>query len=38
MSGDDVVHSVALSLYPNWVGSRQVRHVRLLDDSARLEL
>ena len=38
MSGDDVVHDVAISLYPNWVGSRQVRHVRLLDDGARLEL
>jgi hypothetical protein len=38
MSGDDVVHDVAISLYPNWVGSRQVRHVRLLDEGARLEL
>ena len=38
MSGDDVVHSVAISLYPNWVGTRQVRHARLLDDGARLEL
>ena len=37
VSGDDVVHSVAISLYPNWVGTRQVRHVRLLDDGTRLE-
>jgi hypothetical protein len=37
-SGDDVVHMVTVSLYPNWVGTRQVRHVRLLDAGARLEL
>jgi hypothetical protein len=37
LAGDDVVHDVAMSLYPNWVGTRQVRHVRLLPD-ARLEL
>lgn len=38
VAGDDVVHTVAMSLYPNWVGTRQVRHVRFLDDGARLEL
>jgi hypothetical protein len=37
LAGDDVVHDVAMSLYPNWVGTRQVRHVRLLPE-ARLEL
>ncbi len=38
MRGDDVVHSVSTSLYPNWVGTRQVRHVRVIDDGARLVL
>jgi ribosomal protein S18 acetylase RimI-like enzyme len=38
LSGDDVVHTVVMSLYPNWVGTRQVRHVRLLEAGARLEL
>ena len=30
--GTDVTHTVEMSLYPNWVGTRQVRHVRLSDD------
>jgi Lipocalin-like domain len=38
LSGEDVIHTVAMSLYPNWVGTRQVRHLRLLDRGARLEL
>jgi hypothetical protein len=38
MSGEDVVHSVTMSLYPNWVGTRQVRHVRVVDEGLRLEL
>jgi hypothetical protein len=37
LSGTDVIHSVAMSLYPNWVGTRQVRHIRMLDGD-RLEL
>jgi hypothetical protein len=36
--GVDVTHTVEVSLYPNWVGTRQVRHVRLSDDGATLEL
>ena len=36
--GVDVVHMVEMSLYPNWVGTRQVRHVRLSDDGSTLEL
>jgi Lipocalin-like domain len=36
--GTDVTHTVEMSLYPNWVGTRQVRHVRLSDDSQTLEL
>lgn len=38
LAGDDVIHTVEMSLYPNWVGTRQVRHVRLLDEGERLEL
>jgi hypothetical protein len=38
MRGDDVVHIVSMSLYPNWVATRQVRHVRVIDDGARLVL
>ena len=36
--GTDVVHTVEMSLYPNWVGTRQLRHVRLADDGDTLEL
>ena len=36
--GTDVVHTVEMSMYPNWVGSRQLRHVRLSDDGDTLEL
>jgi ribosomal protein S18 acetylase RimI-like enzyme len=28
----DVIHEVTLSLYPNWVGTRQVRHIGSLDE------
>jgi hypothetical protein len=38
LDGTDVVHAVSMSLYPNWVGTRQVRHVRLSDDASTLEL
>lgn len=31
VEGEDVVHTVAMSLYPNWVGTRQVRHLALPD-------
>lgn len=36
--GTDVTHTVEMSLYPNWVGTRQVRHVRFSDDGDTLEL
>ncbi len=36
--GTDVTHTVEMSLYPNWVGTRQVRHARLSDDGDTLEL
>ncbi|MEZ4595713.1 MAG: lipocalin-like domain-containing protein [Chloroflexota bacterium] len=32
LADGDVVHTVTMSLYPNWVGTRQVRHVRMLDE------
>lgn len=38
LADGDVVHTVTMSLYPNWVGTRQVRHVRILDEGRRLEL
>jgi hypothetical protein len=38
IEGGDVVHEVAMSLFPNWVGTRQVRHVRLEDGGRTLEL
>ena len=36
VEGDDVVHTVEMSLYPDWNGTEQRRHVRL--DDARLRL
>lgn len=36
--GTDVTHDVEMSLYPNWAGTRQVRHVRLSDGGDTLEL
>jgi hypothetical protein len=36
--GADVTHFVEMSLYPNWVGTRQLRHVHLSDDGDTLEL
>jgi hypothetical protein len=38
VQGTDVVHTVEMSLYPNWVGSRQVRHVQLSTDGQTLVL
>ena len=38
VAGDDVVHDVTMSLFPNWVGTRQVRHVTLEDGGRTLEL
>lgn len=38
IDGDDVVHDVTMSLFPNWIGTRQVRHVGFEDDGRILEL
>lgn len=38
VEGDDVVHDVSMSLFPNWVGSAQRRHVRLDAGGRFLEL
>jgi len=38
VEGDDVVHDVAMSLYPNWVGSSKRRHVMLSADGNELTL
>jgi hypothetical protein len=34
----DVIHDVTMSLYPNWVGTSQRRHVSLSEDGERLVL
>lgn len=34
----DVVHSVTMSLFPNWIGTEQRRHVSLAADGRELEL
>lgn len=34
----DVVHEVTMSLFPNWIGTTQRRHVALHDDGRALEL
>jgi hypothetical protein len=34
----DVIHAVELSLFPNWVGGEQRRHVALSSDGSILEL
>jgi hypothetical protein len=36
--GDDVVHDVTMSLFPNWIGTSQRRHVVLDDEGLSLEL
>ena len=38
LKGDTMHHHVTASLYPNWVGTRQVRHARLSDGGDTLEL
>jgi hypothetical protein len=38
VDGGDVVHDVAMSLYPNWVGSSKRRHVTLSADGNDLTL
>jgi hypothetical protein len=38
VEGDDVLHDVTMSLYPNWVGTAQRRHVTLSEDGDELAL
>lgn len=38
IDGTDVVHDVAISLFPNWVGGSQRRHVSFSDDGRTLTL
>ncbi|CAN5670116.1 hypothetical protein BH23CHL8_BH23CHL8_16860 [soil metagenome] len=38
VEGDDVIHTVDMSLDPAWVGTRQRRHMRLGDDGHTLTL
>ena len=38
VDGGDVVHQVAMSLFPNWVGTTQRRHVTLSADGNELTL
>lgn len=38
IDGGDVVHDVTMSLYPNWVGTSQRRHVNLSEDGNELTL
>jgi hypothetical protein len=38
LDGDDVIHTVTMSLFPNWVGTAQRRHVELSPDDRGLVL
>ena len=38
LEGQTVIHDVVMSLYPNWVGSRQRRHAVLSDGDRTLVL
>ena len=38
IEGEDVLHDVVMSLFPNWVGTTQRRHVALSADGRDLEL
>jgi len=38
LGGADVVHTVTMSLFPNWVGTQQRRHVHISDDGHVLTL
>ena len=38
VDGGDVVHHVTMSLYPNWMGTSQRRHVALSADGNELDL
>lgn len=38
VDGGDVVHDVTMSLFPNWIGTQQRRHVALSDEGRTMEL
>jgi hypothetical protein len=38
MDGGDIIHVVEMSLFPNWVGTAQRRHVELSADGRSLVL
>jgi hypothetical protein len=38
VEGEDVIHSVEMSLLPDWVGGEQLRHVKLSPNRSRLTL
>ena len=38
VDGGDVVHDVTMSLFPNWIGTTQRRHVTFADDGRTLTL
>jgi hypothetical protein len=38
IEGGDVVHSVTMSLFPNWIGTAQRRHVALANGGRLLTL
>lgn len=38
LDGSDVIHDVAISFYPNWVGGSQRRHAALSDNGRTLTL
>ena len=38
VNGDDVIHSVEMSLLPDWIGTEQRRHIELSDDGRTLTL
>ena len=38
VEGPDVVHDVTMSLFPNWIGTKQRRHVTLSTDRRELTL
>ena len=38
LEGSDVIHDVAISLHPNWVGGSQRRHATLSEDGQTLTL
>jgi hypothetical protein len=38
LEGDEVIHTVVVSLFPNWVGTQQRRRIELSEDGGTLTL